>query len=104
MYSVLQKQVHQCLNIGKTRIEVKDKHKISERLREEKDPGVKARPILLNLVGNFGMKVEEASQAVGISKRMSYDWIRWWNMEGYEGMKRDKRGDGRPPALTDKEM
>lgn len=88
----------------KGRIEVKDKDKVAERLREEKYTEVKVRLIFLNLVGNLGMKVEGASQAVGISKRMSYDWIRWWNMEGYEGIKRDKRGGGRPPSLTDKEM
>jgi transposase len=88
----------------KERIEVKDKNKIVGWLRGERDVGVKVRLIFLNLVGNLGMKIEEASRAVGISKRMAYDWIKWWNEEGYEGIRRDKRGGGRPPELKDEEL
>ena len=86
------------------RTEIREKEIIVNKIKEENDTLIKIRLVFLNLVGNYGMKVKEASEAIGISKRTGYEWIRWWNECGYGEMKRKRGGTGRPPKLNEEKM
>jgi len=58
--------------MGGDRIKIKDKEVIAEKIASEEDSLVKLRLVLLNLVGNYKMRVEEASEAIGVSKRTAH--------------------------------
>jgi putative transposase len=79
----------------------KEREEIKKRLKKEKDPKVRLKLALLNMVAS-GMSVKEAASFLGIKLRTAYLWINNWIEEGYEGMLAEKRS-GRPPKL-DKEQ
>jgi transposase len=56
----------------------------------------------INLVAG-GMEVKEATAYFGIGIATGYKWIRRWNSEGKEGLRRRKI-PGRPPKLSEKEL
>ncbi len=76
----------------------KERKEIKKRLKREKDPKVKLKLALLNMVAS-GMSVEDAASFLGIKLRTAYSWINKWIEEGYEAMSVKKR-DGRPPKLN----
>jgi transposase len=76
----------------------KGRKEIKKRLRREKDPKVKLKLALLNMVAS-GMSVEDAASFLGIKLRTAYLWINKWIAEGYEAIL-GKKGDGRPPKLN----
>lgn len=76
----------------------KERKEIKKRLKKEKDPKVKLKLALLNMVAS-GMSVEEAASFLGIKLRTAYSWINNWIEAGYEAMLVKKR-DGRPPKLN----
>ena len=76
----------------------KERKEIKKRLQREKDPKVKLKLALLNMVAS-GMSVEDAASFLGIKLRTAYSWINKWIEEGYEAML-VKKGDGRPPKLN----
>lgn len=49
-----------------------------------------------------GSSVPQASEEVGVSKVIGYNWLKKWNEEGIEGLE-PKYGGGRPPELSQKE-
>lgn len=49
-----------------------------------------------------GYSVKEASDKVGVTKRVGYIWQDRWNEEGYDGLKPKYKG-GRPSQLTEKQ-
>jgi len=71
---------------------------IKKRLKREKDPKVKLKLVLLNMVA-LGMSVKDAASFMGIKLRTAYLWINKWIKEGYEGMPAKERS-GRPPKLS----
>lgn len=89
--------------MSRGKIEIWDKEVIT---RETQGRGRSPSQKLLNLLGlgNYEMRVGEASEIVGISKRTAYEWIKWWNEGGYKGMKRKKGGSGRSPRLGEEEL
>jgi len=76
----------------------KERKEIKKRLKREKDPKVKLKLALLNMVA-LGMSVDDAASFLGIKLRTAYSWINKWIEEGYEAMPVKKR-DGRPPKLN----
>ncbi len=76
----------------------KERKEIKKRLKREKDPKVKLKFALLNMVAS-GMSVEEAASFLGIKLRTAYLWMNKWIEGGYEAMLVKKR-DGRPPKLN----
>jgi len=46
-----------------------------------------------------GYTVKEASEMVGVTEAIGYEWQRRWNEEGYEGLI-PRFGGGKPPKLT----
>ena len=76
----------------------KEWKEIKKRLKRERDPKVKLKLVLLNMVA-LGMSVKDAASFMGIKLRTAYLWINKWIKEGYEGMLAKERS-GRPPKLT----
>ncbi|MCW3141495.1 MAG: helix-turn-helix domain-containing protein [Methanophagales archaeon] len=76
----------------------KERKEIKKRLKREKDPKVKLKLALLNMVAS-GMSVGDVASFLGIKLRTAYSWINKWIEEGYEAMLVSK-GDGRPPKLN----
>ena len=68
----------------------KERKEIKKRLKREKDPKVKLKLALLNMVAS-GMSVEDAASFLGIKLRTAYSWINKWIEEGYEAMSVKKR-------------
>jgi hypothetical protein len=54
---------------------IKNYKQIKRLVKEEKDPKVKTKLILLNLAGKGDMSVENACDAVGIDTSTGYRWI-----------------------------
>jgi transposase len=75
---------------------------LREVLNEEKEPEVRWKLSFINLVAG-GMEVKEATAYFGIGIATGYKWIRRWNSEGKEGLRR-KKIPGRPPKLSEKEL
>ncbi|MEM3791010.1 MAG: transposase [Thermoproteota archaeon] len=50
-----------------------------------------------------GMKVEQSSQNVGMTKAVGYQWLNKWNEKGYEGFI-PKFGGGKPSKLSKDQM
>ena len=84
------------------RIMVANAEKLREALNDEKEPAVKWKLSFISLVAG-GMKLEEATVHCGICIATGYKWIRRWNSEGVEGLRR-KKIPGRPPKLSEKEL
>jgi putative transposase len=76
--------------------------KLREALDKEKEPEVRWKLSFINLVTG-GMKLKDAAACFGIGIATSYKWIRRWNNEGVEGLKRRKI-PGRPPKLSVEEL
>lgn len=76
--------------------------KLKEALSEEKEPEVRWKLSFLSLVAG-GTKIEEAVTHFGIAIPTAYKWIRRWNNEGVEGL-RKKKIPGRPPKLPPEEL
>jgi len=76
--------------------EILSKEGDKKRLKRERDPKVKLKLVLLNMVA-LGMSVK--SVLYGIKLRTAYLWINKWIKEGYEGMPAKERS-GRPPKLS----
>jgi transposase len=76
-----------------------DAKEILELLRKEKDLEVKLRLCALNLIAVFKMPVRDVSEAISVPLRAIYDWIRYWQKEGYAGLKDKPILGGRPPRL-----
>ena len=76
--------------------------KLRQALDEEKEPEVRWKLSFINLVAG-GMKLEAAIANFGIGIATGYKWIRRWNNEGVEGLKRRKI-PGRPPKLSTEEL
>lgn len=47
-----------------------------------------------------GESIQEASEKIGITKRIGYIWQERWNKDGYQGLIPQYAG-GRPSKLTD---
>jgi transposase len=75
---------------------------LREVLNEEKEPEVRWKLSFINLVAG-GMVVKEVTAYFGIGIATGYKWIRRWNSEGKEGLRRRKI-PGRPPKLSEKEL
>lgn len=75
-----------------------EREEIQRRLKNEKDPKVRIRLILLNLVA-LGLGVVEVAALVGMKPRIAYVWIKQWLKKGYEGLL-PKKKSGRPPRLN----
>ncbi|MFZ2071278.1 MAG: helix-turn-helix domain-containing protein, partial [Halobacteriota archaeon] len=76
----------------------KEREEIKKRLKKEKDPKVKLKLALLNMVA-LGMGVKETASFLGIKLRTAHLWINKWLDGGYE-MMFPKKGGGRPPKLN----
>ena len=76
--------------------------KLRQALDEEKEPEVMWKLSFISLVAG-GMKLEAAIAHFGIGIAAGYKWIRRWNNEGVEGLKRRKI-PGRPPKLSTEEV
>ncbi|MCX9085822.1 MAG: IS630 family transposase [Candidatus Methanoperedens sp.] len=76
--------------------------KLREALNEEKDPEVMWKLSFISLVAG-GMKLEGAIAHFGIGIATGYKWVRRWNSEGVEGLRR-KKIPGRPPKLSTEEL
>ena len=76
--------------------------KLRQALDEEKEPEVRWKLSFINLVAG-GMKLEAAIAHFGIGIATGYKWIRRWNNEGVEGLRR-KKIPGRPPKLSVEEL
>jgi putative transposase len=76
--------------------------KLRQALDEEKEPEVRWKLSFISLVAG-GMKLETAIAHFGIGIATGYKWIRRWNNEGVEGLKRRKI-PGRPPKLSIEEL
>jgi len=76
--------------------------KLREALNEEKEPEVRWKLSFISLVA-AGMKLEAAIAYFGIGIATGYKWIRRWNSEGVEGLRR-KKIPGRPPKLSTEEL
>ena len=63
--------------------------KLRQTLDEEKEPEVMWKLSFISLVTG-GMKLEAAIAHFGIGIATGYKWIRRWNNEGVEGLKRRK--------------
>ncbi|MFH7836328.1 MAG: IS630 family transposase [Candidatus Aenigmatarchaeota archaeon] len=50
-----------------------------------------------------GMTVEQASQKIGVTKAVGYQWLNRWNEKGYEGLI-PKFGGGKPSKLSKDQM
>ena len=66
--------------------------------------GVARRARLLLLLAD-GMTITEAAAAVGLSRRHSYKWLRWFVQEGLAGLpeqpRHDRRSEPRPPDVQE---
>jgi transposase len=71
-------------------------------LNEEKEPEIRRKLAFINLVAG-GMGVKEATVYFGIGIATGYKWLRRWNSEGKEGLRRRKI-PGRPPKLSEEEL
>ena len=69
-------------------VRIQNGEELLKRLRAETDGRVKSRLIFLNAIANHGISYETASDICGLSMSTGYVWIRKWNAEGYEGLKR----------------
>jgi len=76
--------------------------KLREALGSEKEPEARWKLSFLSLVAG-GMKIEEGASHFGIAIPTAYKWIRRWNSEGVEGLRR-KKIPGRPPKLPKEEL
>jgi len=76
--------------------------KLRQALDEEKEPEVRWKLSFISLVAG-GMKLKEAAACFGIGIATGYKWIRRWNSEGVEGLRR-KKIPGRPPKLSVEEL
>lgn len=76
--------------------------KLRQALDEEKETEVMWKLSFISLVAG-GMKLEAAIVHFGIGIATGYKWIRRWNNEGVEGLKRRKI-PGRPPKLSMEEL
>ena len=76
--------------------------KLREDLSEEKEPELRWKLSFISLVAG-GMKLREAANCFGIGIATGYKWIRRWNSEGVEELRR-KKILGRPPKLPEKEL
>lgn len=86
------------------RVEIKQKEKVLEYLKQEKKAEVKVRLIALNLIGKHNMSVEQVSETMAVPISTIYDWIRIWNENGYDGLKGKPQSSGRPAKLSEEDM
>lgn len=84
------------------RIVITNAEKLREALNVEKDPQTRWKLSFLSLVTG-GMRIEEVAGYFGIAVPTAYKWIRRWNSEGVEGLRR-KKIPGRPPKLPTEEL
>jgi len=67
-------------------------------IRKEKDMRMYKRLLFVYRMYQ-GRSVEEACEDMCVSRQTGYNWLKQWNEEGYEGLKRSFSG-GRPPKLN----
>lgn len=72
---------------------------LEKRYRDERDPAVKERILLVLRVRCDGIKPAEASRALHKTKGWATKWLKRFQSEGVEGLKTRARS-GRPPKLS----
>ena len=71
---------------------------VLKRIKSEKDAKILRRLYFIKFRYE-GESVQEASEKIGITKRVGYIWQERWNKDGYKGLVPQYAG-GRPSKLT----
>jgi len=97
------------MNTGR-RIEVPNAAMVRLHLAEERDPEVRLRLTLLNLILELPptITLEEICRGMDVPMSTAYVWIRAWRTRGYGGILRPTETSERPPwhtpALSDTDL
>jgi len=91
------------------RIEIPNTTLLRRYLQEEKDPTVRLRLTLLNLLAELprSLTLEQISAMVDVPEPTVYVWVRAWRERGYRGVchPTETGGEaGRPPSLDDSDL
>jgi len=76
------------------------RNQLEELYRDEKDPDVKERLLLVLRVEGDGMVPARVASELHRSRFWTTFWLRRYRAEGAEGL-RDRPREGRPPMLSD---
>ena len=91
------------------RIEIPNKTQLRRYLQEEKDPTVRLRLTLLNLLAELppSLSLAQICAMVDVPEPTAYVWVRAWRERGYRGVchPTESGGEpGRPPSLDDGDL
>ncbi|WP_200348666.1 helix-turn-helix domain-containing protein, partial [Halochromatium glycolicum] len=91
------------------RIEIPNKTQLRRYLEEEKDPTVRLRLTLLNLLAELprSLALAQICAMVDVPEPTAYVWVRAWRERGYRGVchPTESGGEpGRPPSLDDGDL